>query len=73
MQKVSLALPALLVGKNGTRPFTAHCRLGLGNLSRQTRKREQAQEHLIISTSMYREMDMRFWLEKSETEMRQLA
>jgi hypothetical protein len=37
-----LALPALLVGKNGMRPLTAHCHLGLGNLFRQTRKRELA-------------------------------
>ena len=32
-------------------------------------KRESAQEHLATATTMYREMDMRFWLEKAEAEM----
>jgi hypothetical protein len=39
-----------------------------GKLSRQTGKREQAQEHLATATTMYREMDMRFWLEQAESE-----
>ena len=29
-------------------------------------KREQAQEHLAIATTMYREMGMTYWLEKAE-------
>jgi len=48
------------------RPLVAHCHLGLGKLDRHTGKREQAQEHLTIATTMYREMDMRFWLEKAK-------
>jgi len=39
----------------------------------QTRANEQAQEHLATATTMYREMDMRFWLEQAEAEMRELA
>ncbi len=27
-----------------------------------------AQEHLATATTMYREMDMRFWLEKAEAQ-----
>jgi tetratricopeptide (TPR) repeat protein len=50
------------------RPLIAHCHLGLGKLYRRTGKREQAQEHLTAATTMYREMDMRFWLEKAEAE-----
>jgi hypothetical protein len=42
--------------------------LGLGTLYRRTGKREEAQEHLTIATTMYREMDMRFWLDKAEAE-----
>jgi hypothetical protein len=38
-----------------------------------TGKREQAQEYLITATTMYREMDMGFWLEKVEAEMKELA
>jgi tetratricopeptide (TPR) repeat protein len=52
------------------RPLVAHCHLGLGKLSRRTGKREQAQQHLSIATTMYREMDMRFWLEQAEAELR---
>jgi hypothetical protein len=47
----------------------AHCHLGLGKLYRRTGKREQAQEHLATATMMYREMDMRFWLEQAEAEL----
>jgi hypothetical protein len=46
------------------RPLVAHCHLGLGKLYWRTGKREQAQEHLAIATTMYREMDMRFWVEQ---------
>ena len=53
----------------GMRPLAAHCHLGLGKLYRRTGKREQAREHLTAATTMYREMDMRFWLEKAEAEM----
>ena len=52
----------------GMRPLVAHCHLGLGKLYRRTGKREQAQEHLTTATTMYREMDMRFWLEQAEAE-----
>jgi hypothetical protein len=47
----------------------AHCHLGLSKLSRRTGKREQAQEHLTTATTMYREMDMTYWLRQAETEM----
>jgi class 3 adenylate cyclase/tetratricopeptide (TPR) repeat protein len=61
---------ALALGSElGMRPLVAHCHLGLGKLYRRTGKREQAQEHLSTATTMYREMDMRFWLEKAELEV----
>jgi hypothetical protein len=46
-----------------------HCHLGLGKLYRRTDKRDQAQEHLTTAMTMYRDMDMGFWLEKAEAEM----
>ena len=55
------------------RPLVAHCHLGIGKLYRRTDKREQAQEHLATATAMYREMDMTYWLEKAEVEMRELV
>jgi class 3 adenylate cyclase/tetratricopeptide (TPR) repeat protein len=54
----------------GMRPLVAHCHLGLGRLYRGTGKREQAHERLITATTMYRDMDMPFWLEKAEAEMK---
>ena len=47
--------------------------LGLGKLYRRTGKAEQAREHLTTATRMYREMDMRFWREKAETDLGGLA
>ena len=49
-------------------PLAAHCNLGLGKLYRRTGKRDGAQEHLTTAATMYREMDMRFWLMQAETE-----
>ena len=45
----------------------------LGKLYRRAGEREQAQEHLTTATAMYREMDMRFWLEQAEAEISGLA
>jgi tetratricopeptide (TPR) repeat protein len=60
-----------LAGELGMRPLVAHCHFGLGKLYRRTGKREQqAREHLATATTMYREMDMRFWLEQAEVAMR---
>ena len=50
------------------RPLVAHCHLGLGKLYRRTGKREQAQEHLATAMTMYREMEMTYWLGKAEEE-----
>ncbi len=62
-----------LASELGMSPLVAHCHLGLGKLYRRTGKRQQAQEHLTTATTMYREMDMRFWLEQAEAEMGGLA
>jgi tetratricopeptide (TPR) repeat protein len=51
----------------GMRPLVAHCHLGLGKLYRRMDKRSEAREYLITAATMYREMDMRFWLEQAET------
>jgi hypothetical protein len=62
-----------LADELGMRPLVAHCRLGLGKLYRRTRKRELAHEHLATAVTMYREMDMRFYLTQAETAMREMA
>jgi hypothetical protein len=55
------------------RPLVAHCHLGLDEVYRRTGKREQARERLTTATAMYREMNMRFWLEQAEAELRELT
>jgi Tetratricopeptide repeat len=57
----------------GMRPLVAHCHLGLGKLYRRTDKHEQAQEHFATATTMYRQMDMTYWLEKAEAQARDLG
>jgi hypothetical protein len=37
-----------------------------------TGKRERAQEHVATAATIYREMEMVYWLEKAEGEMREL-
>ncbi len=55
------------------RPLVANCHLGLARLYRRTGKRDQAHERLATATILYREMDMRYWLEQAEAEMRALT
>jgi tetratricopeptide (TPR) repeat protein len=62
-----------LADKLEMRPQVAHCHAGLAKLYRRTGKHEQARDHVTTATTMYREMDMRFWLEQAEAEARALA
>jgi tetratricopeptide (TPR) repeat protein len=57
----------------GLRPLMAHCHLGLGVLYRRAGRRQQAREHLTIATTMYREMEMPFWLERAKADAEELA
>jgi class 3 adenylate cyclase/tetratricopeptide (TPR) repeat protein len=54
----------------GMRPRLAHGHLGLGRVHGKTGKREQARQHLASAATLFREMDMRFWLEQAETELK---
>jgi tetratricopeptide (TPR) repeat protein len=57
----------------GMRPLAAHCHLGLGRLHRQTSGDAAARDHFASAATLYREMDMRLWLEQAEAEMRARA
>jgi hypothetical protein len=46
-------------------PLVAHCRFGLGKLYGRTGQRGQARQHLTS------EMDMTYWLEQAEAEMKE--
>jgi tetratricopeptide (TPR) repeat protein len=62
-----------LAGELGMRPLLAHCHAGLANLSRCTGDRTEAEKHLTAALTMFREMDMRFWLERVQADSRSLS
>jgi tetratricopeptide (TPR) repeat protein len=51
------------------RPLVAHCHAGLGRLYARTGDRVTAQEHLTTAATLYRQMDMGFWLKQAEAEL----
>jgi tetratricopeptide (TPR) repeat protein len=62
----------VLAGELGMRPLVAHCHLGLGKLYGRTGRKQEASEQVITATTMYRGMDMKFWLQQAEAESREL-
>ena len=54
------------------RPLIARCHFGLGKLYGNRGLRVEAREHFAIAIAMYREMDMRFWLEQAESALNAL-
>jgi tetratricopeptide (TPR) repeat protein len=56
----------------GMRPLVAHCHHGLGRLYCQTGQREQAHTELSTAITMYRAMDMTFWLPQAEAALAQI-
>jgi hypothetical protein len=58
LEAMALAQP------RGMRRLVAHCHLGLGKLYRRAGKPELARENLTAAMTMYRDMDMNFWLEQ---------
>lgn len=41
----------------------------MGKLYQHTGQPREAQEHLTTATALYREMEMRFWLDPAEAEI----
>jgi tetratricopeptide (TPR) repeat protein len=66
-QALALAEP------RGMRPLVAHCHFGLAKLYRRTGQRREADEQRSIATTMYRAMDMRFWLAQAEADLPESA
>ena len=62
-----------LAAELGMRPLLAYCHLGLGKLYRRIGEQDQSREHLTTAATMLREMNMGFWLEKAEQEIKHLA
>jgi class 3 adenylate cyclase/tetratricopeptide (TPR) repeat protein len=57
----------------GMRPQAGRCHLGLGKLYLIAGRRRQAQQHLTTATTMFRAMEMRYWLERAAAEMATLG
>ena len=55
-----------LAGELGMRPLQAHCHLGLGTLHLKMGQREQARAELSAAITLYRAMEMTFWLPQAE-------
>jgi tetratricopeptide (TPR) repeat protein len=62
-----------LASELGMRPLVAHCHFEFGKLLRQLPEVEQARRHLDTAATLYREMDMRWWLDQLEAELRASA
>jgi tetratricopeptide (TPR) repeat protein len=56
----------------GMRPLQAHCHRGLGILYAQTGQAEQARVALSAAITLYRAMDMTFWLPQAEATLTQV-
>jgi hypothetical protein len=50
----------------GMRTLFVRCHLGLGKLYRHAGDGVKTREHPASATTLYRKMDMGFWLEKAE-------
>jgi len=57
----------------GMRPLAAHCHLGLGKIAQRSGLSADARANLATAIAMYREMDMRSWLEQGEAAQRLLT
>ncbi len=59
----------VLAQLHGMRSLVAHSHLGLSKLYRSTGQPEHARESLTNAITMYREMDMGFWVKQAEADM----
>jgi hypothetical protein len=61
-----------LAGDLEMRPLVAHCQFALGNLARESAQPAQARDHLARAGTLFRDMGMQPWVEKSEHALRAL-
>src|SRR5712691_6345832 len=62
-----------LADELGMRPLAAHCHLGLGTMYARTGRLEQARAELSAAMTLYRAMDMTFWLSRAEAALAQVG
>lgn len=56
----------------GMRPLAAHCHLGLGKFYRRLVERAHAAERLGTAATLFRDMQMPYWLAQAEAELKAL-
>ena len=56
----------------GMRPLQAHCHLSLGTLYATIGRRAEARAELDTAITLYRAMDMTFWLPQTEAALTQV-
>ena len=59
----------MLADELALRPLAARCHHGLGKLYLHAGRPDQSRNELVTATTMFREMEMRFWLEQAEAEL----
>jgi tetratricopeptide (TPR) repeat protein len=57
----------------GMRPLQAHCHLGLGRLSGQLGRNQEAHASLSAAIALYQAMEMTFWLPPAEVALAHVA
>ena len=57
----------------GLRPLEARCHLSLGQLYRRAGQCDQACEQLTVAITMLSDMDMTYWLEQAEAQLKDLG
>jgi hypothetical protein len=62
-----------LAEPRGMRPLVAHCHRGLGTLYARIGRPEQAHVELSTAITLYRAMDMTFWLPQAEAVLAQVS
>ena len=65
-----LASTLALATALGMRPLIAECHLALGTLSGRAGNRRGASEGFTIARTMFGEMGMTYWLDKTEAELK---
>jgi tetratricopeptide (TPR) repeat protein len=62
-----------IAGDLGMRQLEAHVHLDLGTLRRRQGKLDEARAHLTAATTMFNEMGMAYWIEKTLERMNELS
>ena len=60
-----------LADELGMRPLIAHCHFGLGKLYGRSERQQPARDQFTAAATLYRQMDMRFWLEQAEAKLKE--